>query len=141
MRICSVLATILIISIAACDQSTPSFFEIADTVEGVDDDGYVYLDITVENISNGSGQNVQCVVTATEERSGSVLAEKTVLFARGDKIKAEEQATRQVVLYHVSALDALIEFEEIETEAGTERVALEPIVDLKFDLTWEDVGL
>ena len=33
-----------------------------DTEEGMDADGDVYLNITVENVSNGTGKNIQCEV-------------------------------------------------------------------------------
>ncbi|MFC1712761.1 hypothetical protein ACFL6S_03780 [Candidatus Poribacteria bacterium] len=137
-----ILMATLVITVLACDkQTTPPFFEVVETEEGTDADGYAYIDITVENVSNGAGKGVTCIVTVTEERSNEILAEKTVLFARGGIIEREEQAVRKVVLYHISALEPLIEYETVETGTGTERIPLEPIITFSFDLSWEDVGL
>ena len=143
MKLTTLVASILLaIFVLACDeQSTPSFFEIVDTVEGMDADGYVYLDITVENVSNGTGKNVQCAVTATESRSDTLLAERTTLFSRGTNMQPEEEATVSVVLYQASILETMIQYEEIETEGIIERLALDPIIIYRFDLSWDDVGL
>lgn len=142
MRVHFILIAALILSISACDQSAPAHFEVSDTETGVDSDGYIYLDITVKNTSSGTGKNVMCKITVTEERSSTVLSEETILFESGDTILAGEEAERSgVTLYHQSALGALIEYEEIEVGGVTESIPLAPIVTYDFELSWEEVGL
>ena len=109
MKLTTLVASILlVVFVLACDeQSTPSFFEIVAIAESTDADGYVYLDITVENVSNGTGKNVQCAVTATESRSDTLLAEKTILFSKGDNLQPEEKATVSLVLYQANIPEKL----------------------------------
>lgn len=95
---------------------------------------------TSENVSNGTGKFVTCEVAVRELRSNATLAQQTVLFARGVNIQPEEQATERVDLYNIKVLEPLIQYQEIDTEDGTELIPLEPIIDYKFDLSWEDIG-
>ncbi len=129
MRLYLIPIAILILALSACDesnQSTPAFFQVVGFEPGTDADGYAYLDITIENGGNGTGKNVQCVITI-EAPGGEVLSTKTALFERGTVIFPEDQSTKRVVLlYHISAL---------------EQFAADPVLEYDFDLSWDEVGL
>ena len=142
------LAFIAIALLSSCEESTNAHIRIIEYSEGITEFGvtesdvayFVYMDLTVENYSNGSAREVACLVTATEKRSDTVLAETTVYFAGGGIIEPDEQATERFILYNPEALELIIQYEEVSTEDGsTERVPLEPIVDLSFELSWEEV--
>ena len=141
MRVHFILIAALIFSISACDQSAPAHFEVSDTETGVNGDGYIYLDITVKNTSSGAGKNVMCKITVTEERSDTVLSEETILFESGDTVLAGEETERRVTLYHQSALDPLIEYEDMVVGGVFESIPLDPIITYDFELSWEEVGL
>jgi len=142
------LALITIALLGSCDESTNAHIRIIEYSEGLteyvvaesDIAYFVYIDLTVENYSSGSAREVACLVTATEMRSNTVLAETTVYFAGGGIIEPDEQATERFTLYNPEALELIIQYEEVTAEDGsTERVPLEPIVDLSFELSWEEL--
>lgn len=142
------LAFIAIALLSSCEESTNAHIRIMEYSEGITEFGetesgvvyLVYIDLTVENYSSGSAREVACSVTATEMRSNTVLARTTVYFAGGGIIEPDEQATERSILYNPEALELIIQYEEVSAEDGsTERVPLEPIVDLSFELSWEEV--
>lgn len=137
------LAFITIALLSSCDESTNAHIRIVEYSEGVTEFGEtesVYIDLTIENYSKGSAKEVACLVTATEMRSNTVLAETTIYFAEGGIIEPDEQATERFILYNPEALELIIQYEEVSAADGsTERVPLEPIVDMSFELSWEEV--
>ena len=130
MRLCFVLLATAILCISGCDesdQSTPAFFEVVEFQDGIDADGFAFVDVTVQNTSNGTGKNVHCTVIATMVKNGSLgeeIARVTVLFDAGVPMRSERKSERHVLLYSQEVFESL----------GS------PVVALTFELTWEEVG-
>ena len=129
------LAFITIALLSSCEESTNAHIKITEYSEGITESGFVYIDLTVENYGNGSAREVACLVTATEMGSDTVLAETTIYFAGGGIIEPDEQEKERFILFEL-----IIQYEEVSAEDGsTEQVPLESIVDLSFELSWEEV--
>ncbi len=121
MKLTIIIGLLAIVCLNGCDQSTPAYFEITEANTAINNDGFFYVDITVENTGGGAGYAVTCQVTASDPESDEVLATGETLFKRGRNIEPEEVATARV------------------TFLGLGDLTIDQ-VKLVYDLTWQDLS-
>ena len=132
-----------------CDVSTESYFEIVNEEQGITDYGVPYLELTVENVSNGSGRDVRCLVTVSDFNTDKVYGKGTAYFG-GGILEPGEQETGRVMLPGLLVAQELIAREQAKLatqqridggSAEEDGEAEVPILVFNYELSWEDMNI